>query len=263
MQLNFKKFGEQGTPLVILHGLLGSLDNWQSIAKQLSQNFQVYILDQRNHGRSPHTDAMSYELMRDDLYEFFQQNNIKSAIVIGHSMGGKVAMLFALDYPELVEKLIVVDIAPDYYEGGHESILFAMAEAPVQFTQDRKVIDSFLEKRIPEFAVRQFVLKNLNRNEKGELSWKCNLELLIKSYRQLMDFPETEKHYQGEAYFIKGELSNYISENSLKSIYHFFPKAQLNTIPNAGHWVHAENPEAFLFQLKSILKINPDKNIGA
>ena len=164
MQLNFKRLGESGSTIIILHGLLGSLDNWQTIAKQLAEKHRVYIVDQRNHGRSPHTDEMNYEVLANDMIEFCAQQQIPKATIIGHSMGGKAAMLLALLHPELIEKLFVVDIAPTFYDGGHESILFAMAEAPLKSTEKREEIDKFLQPRIHNFGVRQFIMKNLSRN---------------------------------------------------------------------------------------------------
>ncbi len=254
MELNYKKFGESGPNIIILHGLLGSLDNWQTIAKKLSEQFIVYTVDQRNHGRSPHSDEIDYQLLSDDIVWFCAQHAIQQAILIGHSMGGKVSMLFALQHPELVEKLIVVDIAPVYYEGGHEEILFAMAEAPLQNYTKREEVDKFLERRISNFGVRQFVLKNLSRDESGAFVWKCNLEALVKNYRALMEFTETEKTYQGETHFIRGEQSGYISKENWEACKKYFPNADLMTIHYAGHWVHADNPESFLETLLTLLK---------
>ncbi len=253
MQLNYRKLGDKGPAIIILHGLLGSLDNWQSIAKMLAEKYQVFIIDQRNHGRSPHAEEMSYAVLANDIMEFCQQQHISNASLIGHSMGGKVVMVLALNHPELVDKLIVVDIAPVYYEGGHESILFAMAEAPIHATTDRKAIDVFLEKRIPGFGERQFVLKNLSRSENGQLSWKCDLEVLIKNYRNLMLFPANSAVFNKPVYFIKGDTSDYINESNWKECLHFFPQAELISIANAGHWVHADNPQGFSTLLQSIL----------
>lgn len=254
MQLNYKKFGETGSTIIILHGLLGSLDNWQTIAKQLATSHIVYIVDQRNHGRSPHTDEMSYELLSQDMQEFCTQQNISKAIFMGHSMGGKAAMLLALQKAGLVEKLIVVDIAPTFYDGGHETILFAMAEAPLKSTEKREDIDKFLEPRIHNFGVRQFIMKNLTRNEKNQFKWKCNFEALILNYRMLMDFPKSESVFQGKTYFIKGETSNYINQDNFEACDQYFPDNKIIEIKNAGHWVHADNPSGFLETIISILK---------
>ena len=253
MQLNYKKLGESGSTIIILHGLLGSLDNWQTIAKQLSATHQVYIVDQRNHGRSPHVDEMNYEVLTQDIVEFCAQHQIQKITIIGHSMGGKTAMLLALQHPTLIEKLIVVDIAPSFYDGGHEAILFAMAEAPLKSTQKREDIDKFLQPRIHDFGVRQFIMKNLSRNDKGQFEWKCNFEALILNYRTLMDFPKTAKVFFGKTYFIKGEHSNYINQDNFESCDRYFPDHEIIEIKNAGHWVHADNPEEFSEKIKTIL----------
>ncbi|HNF49863.1 MAG TPA: alpha/beta fold hydrolase [Chitinophagales bacterium] len=254
MNLYFKKFGDSPSHLIILHGLLGSSDNWQTIAKNLSGKFSVYVLDARNHGRSPHDNVMTYELMVIDLLHFMLQEKIDKATLIGHSMGGKTAMLFALNYPEKTDKLIVVDIAPKQYDGGHEEILFAMAEAPLQVTQDRKDIDVFLQKRIPDFGIRQFILKNLTRDEYGKLVWRSNVEGIIHAYRGLMGFPNVETVFDGETYFIKGEESDYLLENDEAAIRYLFPNASIIAIPKAGHWVHADQPELFLQTINLLLK---------
>jgi esterase len=253
MQLNYKKLGDSGSVVLILHGLLGSLDNWQTIAKSLSENHTVYILDQRNHGRSPHAEEMNYEILANDIKEFFTEQKIIKATVIGHSMGGKVAMLLALHHPELIEKLVAVDIAPAFYDGGHETILFAMAEAPLKSTDRREDIDKFLQPRIIDFGVRQFILKNLTRNEKGQFEWKCNFEALILNYRKLMDFPVSDKIFTGKTYFIKGETSNYINPDNFDACDKYFPDNKILEVKNAGHWVHAENPAGFLEAVNAVL----------
>lgn len=254
MQLNYKKFGDEGKPtVIILHGLLGSLDNWQSIAKQLAENYQVYIIDQRNHGRSPHSDTMNYELLVQDLVEFCEQHQIHFTSIIGHSMGGKVAMLTALLHSKLIDKLIVVDIAPAFYNGGHEDILFAMAEAPLKSTQNRSDIDAFLQPRIRNFRVRQFIMKNLTRDEGGHLEWKCNFEALITHYRVLMDFPTLDKQFPKKTFFLKGENSNYINQDNWGSCDRYFPDNIIIEIKNATHWIHADNPKDFLENVHTIL----------
>ncbi len=253
MQLNYKKLGESGSDIIILHGLLGSLDNWQTIAKQLSQNHQVYIVDQRNHGRSPHTDEMNYEIMSKDIQEFCTQQNIKHTTIIGHSMGGKVAMLLALEKPDLIDKLIVVDIAPAFYDGGHETILFAMAEAPLKSTEKREDIDKFLQPRIHDFGTRQFIMKNLSRNEKEQFEWKCNFEALILNYRVMMDFPKLNTSFTKKTYFIKGEHSNYINQDNFEECDKYFPSNEIIEVKDAGHWVHADNPLSFLEIITAVL----------
>ena len=253
LHLNFKKIGDSGDNIIILHGLLGSLDNWHSIAKQLSETHQVFIIDQRNHGRSPHTDDIDYTLLANDIVEFCEQQQIRKSHIVGHSMGGKVAMMLALTQPELVDKLVVVDIAPTFYAGGHEEILFAMAEAPLKMATRRDEIDNFLQNRIRAFGERQFILKNLSRDANGHFELKCNLPSLIKNYRLLMDFPKTEQTFSGNIFFIKGELSNYINQDNFDACDKYFPNHKLIEVPNAGHWVHADNPIAFMQALKKIL----------
>lgn len=253
MQLHYKKIGDNGSSLLILHGLLGSLDNWHSIAKQLSDKHQVYIIDQRNHGSSPHDDAIDYEILAQDIVDFCAQHQINKTNVLGHSMGGKVAMLLALLHPQLIDKLIVADIAPTYYDGGHETILFAMAEAPLKSAQKREEVELFLQPRIQEFSVRQFILKNLTRDVEGKFIWKCNFEALIKNYRKLMDFPIIPASFLGETYFLKGEKSNYINQDNWDACDSYFPNNKMYEIKNAGHWLHADNPTQFVEKVSEIL----------
>jgi len=253
MQLNYKKFGESGSTIIILHGLLGALDNWQTIAKQLASSHQVYIIDQRNHGRSPHTDEMNYEVLAQDILEFCVQHHLTKVSIIGHSMGGKVAMLLALLHPELIDLLIVADIAPAFYDGGHETILFAMAEAPLKLTDDREEIDRFLQPRIHNYGIRQFILKNLSRDANGRLGWKCNFEALILNYRRLMDFPVLDKQFMGVTYFMKGDQSNYINQDNWDACDRYFPNNKIIEIENAGHWLHADNPGSFLKKVNAVL----------
>ena len=175
MELNYKQFG-QGEPIIILHGLFGTLDNWQTIAKQLAEHYMVYIIDQRNHGKSPHSDDFSYEIMAEDLKEFMFRHHIYEATIIGHSMGGKVAMRFALDYPDMVSKLVVVDITPKRYKGEHETIFEAMFDLDLKNLIHRKEIDEQLKSRIPNDGVRLFLMKNLAREKTGGYRWKMNFQ---------------------------------------------------------------------------------------
>ena len=253
MQLNYKKYGESGPVVLILHGLLGSLDNWQTVARHLMDRFQVYAVDLRNHGRSPHDDEeMDYQVMSEDILDFLLEHSLPKVTLIGHSLGGKVAMLFTLEHPDNVEKLIVVDIAPVFYEGGHEEILSAMQDAPIRKAREREEIDAFLETRIPEYGMRQFVMKNLSRTDQG-FEWKCNLPVIIKSNRALMEFPQVNKHYDGLVFFIKGDQSDYITEERWKVVLQYFPIAQLLHVNPSGHWVHADNPEGFMHVLEIIV----------
>lgn len=247
ISLNFKEFG-QGEPVIILHGLFGMLDNWQTIGRQLGEHFSVYIIDQRNHGRSPHTDDFSYPILADDLQHFMEANWMYQAHIIGHSMGGKTAMQFAMQYPDMLKSLHVIDIAPKKYSGGHELIMDTLKEIDLTKVQDRKEAESFMMSRIPEFGTRQFLLKNLTRNESnGDFEWKMNLPILQREYDNILD-NISEGVFEGETHFYRGDKSDYITNEDIASMKEKFPNMTLDTIENAGHWVHAEQPKA-LYQL--------------
>ncbi len=254
MELNYKQFG-QGSPVIILHGLFGTLDNWQTIARRLSENHTVFIVDQRNHGRSPHHDEFNYEVMAEDLRDFMESQWVYEATIIGHSMGGKTAMQFALNYGEMVEKLIVVDIGPQKYKGGHQTIFEALFALDLSKTANRKEAESQLATRIDEAAVRQFLLKNLSRNkETGQYQWKMNLPSIHTNYERILEAIESDDTYDGETLFINGGKSDYISPSDMPNIQKFFPQATLTTIPQAGHWVHAEAPNEFFELINATMR---------
>ena len=235
IKLNYKVVGE-GQPVIILHGLFGSLDNWMTLAKAWSEEYKVWILDQRNHGQSPHTDEFSYELMANDLNYFIEEYEIKNPIVIGHSMGGKTAMRFAHMFPEKLRELIVVDIAPVNYQVHHYSIIDAMESLNLADIKDRKQADMELSVSIGEFGVRQFLLKNLYRSEKNRFAWRFNLPVLKKEIVPISQWDSFDGLYQGETLFIKGGKSDYIKPDYISSIESQFPNHKLQEIPNAGHW---------------------------
>lgn len=245
MELNYKEFG-QGDPIIILHGLFGTSDNWQTLAKKLAENYSVYIIDQRNHGRSPHDDEFNYKVMAEDLKNFLESNWIYSARIIGHSMGGKTAMQFATDYPDMVEKLVIVDIANENYEGGHESIFNALLSLDLEKIESRKEADAFLETQIDDFGVRQFLLKNLTRSKEGKYIWKMNLPVIHQNYQAILSKIEGDEIFEGATLFVKGGLSKYITETNFETTKEFFPNANLKIIENVGHWVHAEAPKELL-----------------
>jgi len=253
MELNFKEFG-QGDPLIILHGLFGTSDNWQTIAKQLAENYSVYIIDLRNHGRSPHDDEFNYKVMAEDLKNFMESNWMYSARILGHSMGGKTAMQFATDYPDMVEKLVIVDIANENYKGGHEVIFDALLSLDLEKTESRKEADTFLQTQIEDVGVRQFLLKNLTRSKDGKYVWKMNLPIIHQNYQAILSKIEGEETYEGATLFVKGGLSKYITEANFETTKHFFPNAKLETIENVGHWVHAEAPKKLLKILEKFLE---------
>jgi esterase len=243
MRLHYKVQGQE-FPLIILHGLFGSLDNWRTQSKQLGRFFTVYALDLRNHGSSPHSDIIDYPAMAEDLREFFEMHEIDSAFVLGHSMGGKVAMQFATSYPERVDKLVVVDIAPRGYPLEHEEIFKALLALNLRDFHTREEVDSALEKSIPDVRVRQFLLKNLLHDNRG-LKWRIHLKALHKNYDALGKPIEPQRAFKGPACFIRGANSNYIQESDFAGIRDWFPRFEILTVPNSGHWVHVDAPPEF------------------
>jgi len=246
MKLNFKSFG-QGDPIIILHGLFGTLDNWQTIAKKLAENYLVYIIDQRNHGRSPHAEPFDYPTMAADLKEFMEENWIYQARLIGHSMGGKTVMQFALDYPDMVEQLVVVDIAPVDYPERHNHIFDALLNLHPEKISSRTEIDEILKPQIPDYGERQFLMKNLTRNkEGGGYRFKMNLPVIHKNYQYILGNVQSEEVFDEEILFIKGGNSRHILPEHQPEIEAKFPKSTIQIIEDAGHWVHADQPKALL-----------------
>jgi pimeloyl-ACP methyl ester carboxylesterase len=253
MQLHFQSYG-QGPPLIILHGLFGSLENWHSISLNLAADFQVFAVDQRNHGRSPHTPEMSYPLMAEDLKELVANQQIEAVNVLGHSMGGKTAMLFALTYPELVQKLIILDIAPRAYSDHHREILNALTLLDLTSLKSRAEMESQLAPSIPDLAVRRFLLKNVKRDQAGAFYWQMNLPAIEANYARLSEAVSNHGPFEKPTLFIRGECSNYIRDQDLHVIDKLFPQVEHCKITGAGHWVHAEAPEAFLRKVREFLK---------
>lgn len=268
MKLFFRVEGV-GQPVVIIHGLYGSSDNWLTVAKKLSTGYQVFLIDQRNHGRSPNSEEHSYESMKNDLAEFFDQQKIGKAIVMGHSMGGKTAMSFAADYPERIEKLIVVDIAPkDYFLLNdesqyylHNNILRAMLEIDFSRIVSRKNVEDFLNERIDSTQIVQFLLKNVHRNkENHRFEWRLNVPVLYDNLDEIISgvnarwFDDRLPIYNYPVLFIKGANSNYILPEDYASIRRIYPEAIIVEIPDAGHWLHAEQPRLFMDAIWGFLK---------
>ena len=240
----FHRIYGEGPPLIILHGLFGQSDNWATLARAWSNQFRVIIIDQRNHGQSPHDAAFSYELMADDLAETLDILNLESVQLIGHSMGGKTAMFFAQKYPQRLTKLIVADIAPRAYAPHHGEIIAALKTLPLERLKDRNSADNELAKGIPDFGTRQFLLKNLYRNDSGGFSWRFNLEAISAQ------ISEVGKAMPGSivetpTLFVRGAKSKYITDQDQRDIAHQFTNVRFETISDAGHWLHAEQPEAF------------------
>lgn len=242
MKLEFKKMGS-GEPLVILHGLFGSSDNWQTLGRQFAENFTVYLVDQRNHGHSPHSDEFSYEIMADDLSTLFSDEGIAKAIIIGHSMGGKTAMRFAQIYPDKLEKLIVVDMGIKSYTSEHDDIIAAFHALDLPNLESRKDAETEMEKLIPNFTVRQFLLKNLYRKTKTEFAWRVNFPVMEEKMDEILAALPNGV-FDKPTLFIYGTKSNYITEDDFDAIRSVFPKAEFASLPT-GHWIHAEDPEGF------------------
>lgn len=248
MKLHFREAGS-GKPLIILHGLFGFLDNWQTLAKYLSQRYHVYLVDLRNHGRSPHSPDFNYPLMAADLQELIRDQQIEQPAIMGHSMGGKVAMTFALQYPDQLSKLIVVDIAPKYYPPHHQDILAGLKAVDLQTVRTRGEADEALARYIPEEGVRQFLAKNLYRREDQGFAWRMNLPAIEANIEEVGKETSAGTPFAKPALFIRGSQSRYIvPEQDQALIRELFPAARIETIADAGHWVHAEKPRE-LFDL--------------
>ena len=245
MRLHYRNYG-QGPPLIVLHGLFGSLENWHSFATKLGSEFQVFAVDQRNHGESPHAAEMSYPLMASDLKEFVETLQLGPIYVLGHSMGGKTAMQFALLYPDLVKRLVVADIAPRAYPRLHQSILSALLSLDLSASRDRRYFEQALAPEIPSLATRQFLLKNLKRHPDGSFYWRLGLQEIQQNYRELGRAVDGTNPFNGPALFLRGERSDYLTEEDQPAIQQLFPAAQFQTIPGAGHLLHVENATEFI-----------------
>lgn len=248
MNLFFRKTGEHGTPIVILHGIFGSSDNWLTVGKMIADaGFVVYVLDQRNHGRSPWSDEFSYEAMAADLMEFIESEGLIQPLIIGHSMGGKIAMQFAMNYPEAFAKMIVVDIAPKFYPIHHDQILKGLNAIDLAVLPSRQAADDTLARYEPNLMVRQFLLKNLYRNpETGQFSWRINLAVLTKEIHTVGNELTNPRVIEKPVLFMRGAESPYVTSEDETVIRQIFPQAQIEAIAGAGHWVQADQPEAFV-----------------
>ena len=268
MKLFFRKYGEAGPPLIIVHGLYGASDNWVSIARDLSDHFEVFAVDQRNHGESPHDEVHTYAAMRDDLREFMDDQGIEKATLLGHSMGGKTVISFAMAWPERVESLIVVDIAPIAYHdlavhsqmtANHAKMIDAMMDLDLEQMESREDASRALAVKIGSERIRLFLLKNLTREQDQSFTWKINLPVLKKSLDEIMDGLPTEEHIKKggikgfPVFFVRGENSDYIRPEDHDVIRKLFPTAEIVSIPNSGHWVHAEQPDLLVKNLKYFL----------
>lgn len=249
MKLFYRKFGE-GKPLVMLHGVFGSSDNLVTAGKMLSEKFQVFLLDERNHGQSPHSEEFSYAAMAEDLKEFLIEHTIQNPIIIGHSMGGKVVMRFAGLYEAMAEKFVVMDISPRFYRRHHDDILDGLNSIVPGSITSRQDADLALAKFIPDPGVRQFLLKNLERGNEG-FKWKLNLPVITDKIEAVGEALPENYRITKPTLFIRGGNSNYIREKDEELINKLFLNAKIETIEGAGHWLHAEKPEEFVALITS------------
>jgi pimeloyl-ACP methyl ester carboxylesterase len=266
MELHYRKLGD-GPPLIIVHGLYGSSDNWLTIGKALGDSYTVYLVDQRNHGQSPHSETHDYPSMRDDLLEFMDRHTIPSAVIIGHSMGGKTAMFLAESHPDRIAALIVIDISPTAYESGerstqagtHSRILEAMAGVDFSKVSSREDVDGQLAGYIESRRIRSFLLKNLIRDGDKGYRWRLNVPVLYRSLEKVLGGLDAGKYRGGEeiagfpALFIRGEKSDYITDDDLLVIRQIFPDSRISTIPGAGHWLHVEQPALLVKTIRYFL----------
>jgi len=264
MKLFFRKYGE-GPPLIILHGLYGSSDNWATIAKNLCDSFTVYLPDQRNHGQSPHSDIHDYDSMSEDLYELASDLALKKFFLAGHSMGGKTAIAFALKYPEMLNGLLIADISPFINQAHfkeaylqHKSILEAMLSIGLDHISRRKEAEEYFREKIQEEKIRGFVLKNLQRSRENKFSWRLNLSSLLKNLEKILSGMERGKIITQQitgfpVIFLKGGDSDYILPSDFVDILKIFPAAEFVIAEKAGHWIHADRPDEVIRSIKRLL----------
>ena len=253
MVLHYKQVGD-GYPLIILHGLFGMSDNWFSLGKVFGEHFSTWMIDQRNHGRSPHAEAFNYDVLAADLLDFMDEHFIESAHILGHSMGGKTAMTFAVKFPHKVGKLVVADIAPRYYAPHHQEILAALHAIPVEKLTSRKEAEEVVRARIHQPGVVQFLLKNLYAADGGGYAWRFNLPVISRNIEAVGEGLDPIYRFDKQALFVRGADSDYIRDSDIHQIEEIFPRSTVVTLEGAGHWVHAEQPALFAETVMGFLK---------
>lgn len=246
----------EGKPLLIIHGFLGTSDNWKTLAGQYAQNrHQVHALDLRNHGKSFHSDDFTYADMVNDVVEYCDANNIKKADIIGHSMGGKVAMFLATQNPEKVDRLIVADIGPKYYAPHHQDILAGLNAVDFSAKPTRNDVEEVLAEHITDFGTRQFLMKNLYWKEPGQLDFRFNLPVFNEKIDNIGEALPADAVFSGPTLFLRGDKSRYIKDEDIAGIKLHFPQTEIKDIKNSGHWLHAENPQDFMAETLAFLKV--------
>jgi esterase len=266
MELFYRNFGK-GPPLIIAHGLYGASDNWLSIGKALATDFDVYLVDQRNHGHSPHAEIHNYQVMKDDLIAFMDRHDLQKAILVGHSMGGKTVMFLAEAYPERVDSLIVIDIAPTTCHPDdnssqartHTEIVHGILSVDFSQVKKRDDVNDQLARTIHSPKIRSFLMKNVSRDKEGHYGWKLNAPVIAKELTSIFEGLDPGKYSHGRGItgfpvlFIRGEKSDYISDDCIPDIKQIFPMAEIATIPQAGHWLHVEQPELLIKTIRYFL----------
>ncbi len=257
MTLAYREFGA-GQPLIILHGLFGQSDNWNTLAKRFAeQGLHVFTIDQRNHGLSPHSDEWNYQVMATDLKQFIDEHQLQNPIILGHSMGGKTVMFFEAQFPNVAKQLIIADIAPKAYEPHHDAVLKALNAVDFSDINTRKQAEEILGQYLTDFGTKQFLLKNIywREDESKQMAWRFNLATITKEYNNIGVSAPTDLHSSTPTLFIRGEKSNYILDSDLADIRSKFTNYTLETIANSGHWVHAEQPEAFFNSVQKFIHL--------
>ena len=246
MKLHSKIYGDKGQDLIVIHGLFGMGDNWNSLGKQFSKYCKVHLIDLRNHGRSPHSADFNYEVMCEDILEYMQDNDISNPIILGHSLGGKLAMKFAFTHPDKIEKLIVADISPRKYNTDfHQNLLRTLYKLPLEDFDKREEINEVLSSIYEDKGMRLFLLKNLYRNENKEFAWRFNIEVLLEKVSNIQEADFIEGVCNIPTHFLRGGNSDYINSTDELIINKHFSDFSIATIGGAGHWLHAEKPEQF------------------
>jgi esterase len=250
----YSKIEGQGNPFLIIHGFLGMSDNWKTLGLQFAQlGFQIHLLDMRNHGKSFHSDEFNYEVMVEDVKAYIDFHNLQDITLLGHSMGGKIAMLFATLYPEVVEKLIIADIGPKYYAPHHQTILAALNAVDFSKKPSRGEVDEIITKHISDFGTKQFLLKNLYWKTSEQLAFRFNLAVFNTKISEIGTALPFENHFNKPVLFLRGGKSDYVLDADFETILHHFPLAEIKTISDAGHWLHAENPAAFYCEVEKFV----------
>jgi pimeloyl-ACP methyl ester carboxylesterase len=253
MQLHSTSYGSDGPHVIMLHGLFGMSDNLHHISKALAERARVHAVDLRNHGRSPHVGTMTYETMAQDVVDLMDSNGIPAAMVAGHSMGGKVAMEMALRHSAHVAGVAVVDIAPRAYPAHHDEIFDAFASIPLEQCKTRKEVEDAMRMRVTKNSTALFLLKNLSRDDEGKFRWKVNVPVVRASYREINRAIVADAPYDGPALFIRGGQADYILDSDRAEILRLFPRATIETIHGAGHWVHVDEPEELIGLLRRFI----------